>query len=184
MKSIQKIFSLTNISLLQHHPLPPIKRYYTLLSANEKVHWHHFETLIQFLPSTEIESSDSGYKYEFTDMTPGNYTVKIIPVISSAQAVPFQAQIEPIESLFPIFFYSPIFIAILSTWVFLSIGQKCWWIFYNFIQWKKALGIAELTCTVSSLKPNYVVRFDLVFTTRNVRPSKTRHFATHLNGYT
>ena len=76
----------------------------------------------QFLPSTEIES-DSGYKYEFTDMTPGNYTVKIIPVISSAQAVPFEAQIEPIESLFPIFFYSPIFIAILSTWVFLSIGQ-------------------------------------------------------------
>ena len=68
----------------------------------------------QFLPSTEIES-DSGYKYEFTDMTPGNYTVKIIPVISSAQAVPFEAQIEPIESLFPIFFYSPIFIAILST---------------------------------------------------------------------
>ena len=114
MKSIQKIFSLTNISLLLHHPLPPIKRY-TLLQPMRS----DFETLsnlglIQFVPSTEIES-DSGYKYEFTDMTPGNYTVKIIPVISSAQAVPFQAQIEPIESLFPIFFYSPIFIAILST---------------------------------------------------------------------
>ena len=51
---------------------------------------------------------------------------------------------------------------------------------------KKGLGIVELTCIVSSLKPNYVARFDLVFTTRNVlfRPLKTRHFETHFKEYT